>query len=510
MRRGQRRTLQCKAMILITTIRGVDRFARFAMTTVATVALLTSCAVGTEYSRPEVAIPAAFKEAPVHQTAPSLADAAVSWKTAEPADDTYRGEWWKVFSDRELDALEYQALAGNQDIQAAASRVEQARALTQASRSSWFPQVGAGFGPTREGLSAPSMFQPQGTGPLTMTLWRAQGTISYEADLFGRVSRHVEAVLDDEAQSEALLRSVQLALQADVAQHYFTLRKLDADQVVYQQTVSLREDALNIARRRLVEGEINVLDLSRAKTELASVQADAVGVERKRAACEHALAILLGKAPADFTFSVAPIAPVEVIIPAGLPSSLLERRPDIAAAEHAMAAANARIGLAKSAFFPRLQLTGSFGFEAATLGDLFLWSSRAFLLGPLAGTVLTAPIFDGGQRSGRVREARAQYDERVAMYLERVLGAFREVEDNLSELHLLGGQIQMQGDAVSASRQAAKLSRMRYLEGEVSYLDVIETERSVLFSQLRANELIGAQATATVDLIRALGGGWGH
>lgn len=485
---------------------GLMRFAKVAAASTLLATLLAACAVGPDYKRPDVSTPTAFKEAPTL----AAGEQAGTWKTAEPADDAHRGEWWKVFGDPVLDSLETQALAANQNLKAAAARVEEARAATRTARSQWFPQIGAGFGPTREGLSSASQFQPQGTGPTNATLWRAQGTVSYEADLFGRVGRNVEASRADQAQSEALFRSVQLALQADVAQNYFELRQLDSDQDLYRRTVELREQALKLVQRRFNEGDISELDVSRAKNELATAQADAVGVARRRAASEHALAILLGKAPADFAFKETPIVPVAVKVPPGLPSALLERRPDVSAAERAMAAANARIGLAKSAYFPKLDITGAFGYEASTLGNLFLWSSRTFLLGPFAGTALTLPLFDGGRRAAGVQQARAQYDEQVANYRQQVLVAFREVEDNLADLRLLDDQIRAQDAAVNASRRAATLSRTQYQEGEVAYLDVIDSERSVLQSQLQSNQLTGAQAVSTVNLIRALGGGWGR
>lgn len=485
---------------------GLMRFAKVAAASTLLATLLAACAVGPDYKRPDAPTPAAFKEAPTL----AAGEQAGTWKTAEPSDGAHRGEWWTVFGDPVLDSLETQALAANQNLKAAAARVEEARAATRSARSQWFPQVGAGFGPTREGLSSASQLQPQGTGPTNATLWRAQGTVSYEADLFGRVGRNVEASRADQAQSEALFRSVQLALQADVAQNYFELRQLDSDQDLYRRTVELRDQALKLVQRRFNEGDISELDVSRAKNELASAQADAVGVARRRAASEHALAILLGKAPADFAFKETPIVPVGVKIPAGLPSALLERRPDVSAAERAMAAANARIGLAKSAYFPKLDITGAFGYEASTLGNLFLWSSRTFLLGPFAGTALTLPLFDGGRRAAGVQQARAQYDEQVANYRQQVLVAFREVEDNLADLRLLDDQIRAQDAAVNASRRAATLSRTQYQEGQVAYLDVIDSERSVLQSQLQSNQLTGAQAVSTVNLIRALGGGWGN
>ncbi|HEY3600318.1 MAG TPA: efflux transporter outer membrane subunit, partial [Paraburkholderia sp.] len=411
--------------------------------------LLAACSVEPTYKRPDAATPAAFKEA-------SALDAkeAGTWKPAQPADDTHRGEWWTIFGDATLDDLEQQAATANQDLKAAAARVQQSRAFVQSARAAWYPSIDAGFGPTRQRLSPASQFEPQDTNVPTQTLWRAQGTVSYEADLFGRVSSNVNAARADAQQSEALFRSVQLALQADVAQNYFQLREFDLQQALYRRTVVLREDALKLVQRRFTEGDISELDVARAKNELATARADAVGVARQRAASEHGLAILLGKAPAEFSFPETPLVPVTARVPAGLPSALLERRPDIAAAERAMAAANARVGLAKSAFFPKLDITGAFGYESATLGDLFMWSSRAFLLGPFAGTALTMPLFDGGRRRAGLDQARAKYDEDVAQYRQQVLVAFREVEDNLSDLRLLQDQTREQNDAVNASQRS--------------------------------------------------------
>jgi multidrug efflux system outer membrane protein len=470
-------------------------------------AWLAACSVEPPYHRPDAAAPAAFKEeAPAQPAGPHDVG---SWTPAHPADDAHRGQWWTVFGDSTLNQLEDEALAANQDLKAAAARVQQARAVTQAARASWFPSLDAGFGPTRERVSPASQFLPDNASVPTQTLWRAQATASYEADLFGRVSSNVNAARADAEQSEALFRSVQLALQADVAQNYFQLRQFDSQLDLYQRTVTLREDALKLVERRFADGDISELDVAQARNELATARADAVGVARQRAASEHGLAILLGKAPAQFSFPRTPLVPVAARIPAGLPSTLLERRPDIAAAERAMAAANARVGLAKSAFFPKLDITGAFGYESATLGDLFMWSSRAFLLGPFAGTALSVPIFDGGRRRAGLAQARAKYDEDVAQYRQQVLVAFREVEDNLSDLRLLDDQLREQNNAVNASQRAAHLSRTQYDEGQVSYLNVIDSERSVLVSQLQASQLQGLQAVATVNLIRALGGGWG-
>jgi multidrug efflux system outer membrane protein len=463
--------------------------------------ILAGCSVAPVYQKPDAATPAAFKEAPA---------VAGSWKPAQPSEEVARGEWWKVFGDATLNDLEQQALQANQNLKAAAARVQEARGLQQQARAGLFPELNAGFGPSRSKASPASQGLPADANVPAQTLWRAQAGLAYEVDLFGRVSSTVDAAQAEAQRSDALFRSVLLSLQADVAQNYFNLRELDAEQDVFTRTVALRAEALKLVQRRFDEGYISELDLARAKAELATARAEAMSVARLRAVSEHSLAILLGKAPAEFSFAARPLTPVAVQIPAGLPSSLLERRPDIAAAERAMAAANARIGVAKAAFFPRLSLTGAAGFESGTLGDLFRWSSRTFLLGPLVGTALSLPIFDGGARSGNLASARAKYEEDVANYRQKVLVAFQDVEDNLSNLRLLEEQTRAQDDAVKASGRAAQLSRLRYQEGSVSYLEVIDAERSVLQSERAAVQLAGAQAVFTVNLIRALGGGWGE
>lgn len=476
-------------------------------------ALLISagCSLAPHYDKPDVGAPNAFKEAPA-QGIVETSNAQTTngtWKTAQPSEQIPRGEWWTIFGDSTLNDLEQQALAANQNLKAATARVKESRAIQQVARSGLFPTVGAGFGPTREKLSGASQLQPDGTDIPSQTLWRAQATASYEVDLFGRVSDSVKAARAETEQSEALLRSVQLALQADVAQNYFNLRELDSELEVYTTTVSLREEALKLVQRRFTEGEIAELDVARAKSELATARSDAMTAQRLRAASEHSLAVLLGKAPAEFSMAANPLTPVEINIPPGLPSSLLERRPDVAAAERAMEAANARIGVAKAAYFPSLSLTGAAGVESATLGDLFKWSSRAFLLGPLAGTALAVPLFDGGRRKGNLANARAVYEEDAANYRQQVLVAFQEVEDNLSNLRILQDQTKTQTEAVDASSRAAQLSMTQYKEGAVTYLDVIDAQRTVLQSKRAQVQLSGTQAVATVNLIRALGGGWG-
>jgi len=459
--------------------------------------LLSGCSMAPTYERAAIDMPAAFKESPA-------AESDVQWTLAKPSDDAARGQWWTVFGDASLNALEQQAVAANQDLKAAAARLAQSRSLRKSARSQWWPQLAVAVGGNRQQPSAVSQGLPAGTDTDPFSVWSAQAGVSYEVDLFGRVASGVNAATATQQQSEALFRSVQLALQADVAQGYFLIRELDAEQLLYGSTVALREQALALVQKRFAEGDISELDVARAVTELAVAQSEALGIARRRAGAEHALAVLLGKAPAQFMQPVQPLQEMAVSVPAGLPSALLERRPDIAAAERAMAAANARIGVARAAYFPGLTLSASGGYEAATLTDLFKASSGNFL----AGALLSLPVLDGGRRRAGVNRAHAAYEEDVAVYRQTVLNAFREVEDHLAGLRLLAEQSRTQGKAVRAATRAAEISHIQYREGSVSYLDVIETDRSVLQQQRAAVQLQGARVRTSVNLIRALGGGW--
>ncbi|WP_233146118.1 efflux transporter outer membrane subunit [Pigmentiphaga sp. NML080357] len=470
---------------------------RAAIATLLAAMALAGCAVAPAYQPPKAEVPAAFKEA-----------AGGNWKAAQPAEEAHRGQWWTIFRDPVLDEMQERAGRANQNLKAAAARLVQARARLREARADLYPSVDGGVGPTRQRPSPASRGLPADASTSPSTLWRAQATVSYEVDLFGRVAASVDAASAQAEQSEALFRSVQLALQADVAQAYFLVRELDAGQQLYEGTVALRERTLSLIQRRYDEGDISELDLARARTELASARSEALDIARQRAAAEHALAILLGEAPANFSLPPRPLGRLAVSVPPGLPSGLLERRPDIAAAERAMAAANARVGLAQTAFFPRLELTGALGYESAQLGDLFNWSSRTFIFGPLVGTMLTLPIFDGGRREAGLQAARAAYEEEAANYRQTVLNAFKEVEDNLANLRILGDQYQAQDQAVESAARAARLSQIQYREGSVSYLDVIDADRSVLQQRRVATRLDGELARSTVNLIRALGGGW--
>ncbi|MET0681458.1 MAG: efflux transporter outer membrane subunit, partial [Burkholderiales bacterium] len=365
--------------------------------------VLAGCSLAPEFKQPEVEVPGRYKE-----LGP---DERGAWKPARPAETSPRGEWWNVFNDPMLDQLEAEATAANQNLRAAAARVEQARALVGVAKADRIPQVNAGFGPSRIQPTGVSLGLPPGTDVDPYTAWRALVTVSYEVDLFGRVSDTINATRSDYESNVATFRSVTLALQADVAQTYFALRATDDELRILRETVDWRDESVRLLQKRFDLGDISELDLARAKTEAANTRTEAIGLERRRGELEHALAVLLGEPPAALAIDPAPLGNELPVIPAGLPSALLERRPDIAAASRQMAAANSRIGVAKSAFFPALNLTAAGGFESADLADLFNWSSRTWLLGPLVATILAAPIIDGGRNRANLERAEAALQE---------------------------------------------------------------------------------------------------
>ncbi len=473
------------------------------LATLAAALVLAGCSLAPTYKVPETATVPAFKEAEAAQAE------GAQWKTATPSEGAQRGEWWKIFGDAELDRLIAASGAGNQDLAVAAARLKQARALTGVAEADQYPQLSVGLDPTRVQPSAASQGLPDGTPVRPMTVLKARAIASYELDLFGRVASNVAAARAEGEAAEDLYRSVQLALQADVAQAYFALRTLDSERDLLNATIKLREDAVTLLKKRYSAGETTDLDPARAEAELGTARADLAGIERRRANQEHALAVLTGVPPAAFSLPARPFDAAPVAIPAGLPSELLERRPDIAQAERLMAAANARIGVAKAAFFPRITLTGLFGFESNDLSNLFRWSSRAWMLGPLIGSTIAQTVFDGGRNSANLSAARAQHEEAVASYRQTVLVAFREVEDSLADVRWLSQQATALDGGLGGARRAQRISRSRYEAGAVDYLTVIDADRTVLQSQREANQVAGLRAAATVSLIRRIGGGWG-
>ena len=465
----------------------MNRF-KFPLSAMLAALILAGCATATPPQQVAMDVPGQFREA-------AALDGA--WQVAHPADHVDRGAWWTVFNDAQLNDLIDQAGRSSPTLGIAMARVKEARATAGLADADRAFQLGAGFGPTR-----------QGNDNAASTQWRAQFNASYEVDLFGRLSGTSRAATLDMQAQEAAYRSVLLALQADVAQQYFAIRSLDAELDVLRQTVTLREEAQRLAQRRFDFGDTGELDVAQARTELSVTQAEQESVQRSRDQRDHALAILLGKAPAQFSLPPQPLQAVTVNVPAGLPSDLLERRPDIARAQRQLAAASERIGVAKSAFFPRLLLTGTGGYESGSLGELFNWSSRSWLLGPLVGTILTMPLLDGGRNKAELARADAGYEGLVANYRQQVLVGFQDVEDNLSALRTLDKQIVFEDQAVKSAALAARLADSRYRNGSTSYLEVIDAQRSSLAVQRSKSRSVGQRAVASVGLIRALGGGW--
>ena len=464
-------------------------------------ALLLSACAAPSFQQPQVNVPVAFKEGAV-QTA---ADGS-RWQVARPAEQQARGEWWLAFQDATLTALMDEAARNNASLAVAAARVKQARAIAGIAEADRMPQVGVGMGAQR-GRAAPlDVNLPQGSAVAPRTTYNASLSASYEVDLFGRVSSNVEAARQDAGAFEASYRSVLLSLQADVAQGYFRLRALDAELETLAQTVRLREESVGVNQRRFDLGDIGEFDLTRAKTELATTRLEAVGLQRQRATTEHALAVLLGRPAADFTSGAAPLPPGAQmpVIPAGLPSTLLERRPDIAQAQRGMEAANARIGVARAAMFPALNIDAAGGGVGGTVAEVFKWSSRSWVL----GAMLSLPIIDGGRNKANITRSEAALEEAVGTYRERVLVAFAEVEDNLAGLRVLDAQGVQVDEALVSARRSAELARKLYDAGRSSYLDLLDAQRNLAAVERTAVQLRGDRALTTVALIRALGGGW--
>ncbi len=448
--------------------------------------LLVACGSVPELKQPAIDMPSAFKEAPD----------GTRWKIAQPAEAQPRGLWWLAFKDPALTSLIEEAARANASLAVAAARVKQARALAGLAESERSLQLGAGLGAQRSGADSVA----------PVNLYQARLTASYEVDLFGRVGASVSASQADAGASEATYKSVLLSLQADVAQTYFRLRETDAELATLEQAVELRAQGVKINQNRFDHGDIGEFDLARARTELATAKAEAIGLQRQRVQNEHALAVLLGKPAAMFSAVASPLAESTLlpVIPAGLPSTLLERRPDVTAAQRAMIASNARIGAAKSAMFPSLLLNGGLGTDAASASNLFKWSAHSWVLGAL----MSMPILDGGRNKANVARSEAVLEESVAAYRQNVLVAFAEVEDNLAGLRILGSQAEQLDAAVLSARRSADLAQKLYAAGRSSYLDLLDAQRNLAAAERTAVQLRGSRAVTTVALIRSLGGGW--
>jgi multidrug efflux system outer membrane protein len=417
-----------------------------------------------------------------------------------PAEAQARGEWWKTFADPVLDDLVARAAAGNTDLQTAAARLAEAQALLRSAQADLLPQLGASAGVQRATI-------PPGQGARpgqALSVSSAGLNASWEPDLFGRIAKARDAAGLDAQSHAALLESTRLLVQSSVAQAYFGLRALDAERALVRQTVEAYRDTLSLTERRYRAGDVGELDLARMQAEVSATRSQALALDRDRALHEHALAVLLGELPSRFSLPEADWAGALPAIPAGIPGTLLARRPDVAAAQFALQAAEARAGVARKAWFPDVVLTANGGSASTEAGDLFKWSARAWGVGAL----LSLPVFDGGRRDAAVHGAEAQWDQAAARYREQVLGAFRDVEDQLASLRLLSEQAGEQTEAVQAATRATVLSDSRYRNGMVSQLELLDARRSELANRRVAVQVRAAQYQATIGLIRALGGSW--
>ena len=421
------------------------------------------------------------------------------WTQVAPAMGQARGEWWKAFSDPVLDDLVRRADANNASVRVAAARLAQARALARSTEANQKPQLGIDASVARVG----GFFD--GTGGPARTFGAVGANLGYELDLFGKLSHASEAARYDERSSEALLQSTRLLVQAEVAQTYLALRALDDERTLVRGTVGAYRDTLDLTERRYRAGDVAELDVSRAKTEVAATESEAIALDRRRAELEHALAVMVGDAASSFSLAATDWNTALPVIPAGVPSTVLARRPDVSAAQARMLGAQSRVVVANRAWFPDISLTASGGSASPELGDLFKWSARAWGVGAL----LSLPVFDGGKREMAIRGSSAKLDEAVAQYREQVLVAFRDVEDQLASLRLLAEQSGAQQRAVGSAARTTSLSEARYRNGLVSQLDLLDARRSELRNRRAALQVKSAQYQATVGLVRALGGGWG-
>jgi NodT family efflux transporter outer membrane factor (OMF) lipoprotein len=455
--------------------------------------LFGGCSFAPKYTVPPVQTPSAYKE-------------AVEWKVAQPKDDVIRGKWWELFNDPQLNAFEEQVAISNQTLLAALANLQAARAVIREARSQYFPTVTGNPSVTRSRSSARAI--PRGTNSLTYTDYTLSAGASWEPDLWGAIRNTVKADIYSAQASAADLESLRLTAQADVASDYFSLRGQDALKGVLDDTVVAYQHTLDLTKTLFQQGIDSDEDVSEAETQLATAQAQDTNVGILRAQYEHAIALLLGKAASTFSIPVQPpetnlmVQPPE--IPVGIPSELLERRPDVAAAERSVAAANAQIGVARAAFFPTVTLGASAGYESISLANLisgpaFMWS---------VGATAAQTLFDGGLRKATVEQFTAAHNAAVANYRQAVLAAFQEVEDNLAALRILSRELQQQDVAVRSAERTLSLAIHRYETGIDSYLNVIVAQTALLGNQQTAVTLHTQQMTSSVQLILTLGGGW--
>jgi len=460
--------------------------------------LSAGCTVGPRYARPSAPAPApdAWKTQP-------------PWEQAAPKDAISKGTWWQVFQDPVLDGYEQQLLQANQSLVAARDRLIQARSLARVATADFFPQVstdpsavrerGSGNRPLNGAIVANGVARPY-----TQSVYTIPFSVSYEADLFGRVRKNVEAANASLQSTAADLGNVQLVLTAELAADYFTLRELDAEYQVVEESVGLQRKALDLLNQRHEGGIASGLEVAQQATLLDSTISQAALVQQSRAQYEHAIAVLVGQPASNFTVTVAPLKTTPPAVPLGVPSDVLERRPDIATYERDVAFANARVGLARTAFYPHITLSGAGGLESTALSSLFNAPSLFWSLGADA----LQPVLQGGRNRANLAAAQAAYDEAVANYRQTVLTAFQQVEDGISNLSTLSQALSTQGAAVNDARKALEIANNRYVGGVTNYLYVITAQTILLNNQRLDTQLLGQQLVNTVYLVKALGGGW--
>jgi NodT family efflux transporter outer membrane factor (OMF) lipoprotein len=461
--------------------------------------LLASCTVGPNYLRPEAPLTPAYKE-----PAPEAYKNAGAWKPGHPSDDRLRDDWWELFADEQLDALEQQVALANQDLKAAEARFREARALVGYARAAEFPTIGVGseIRSLRDSLNQPYFPLPNSRATSDFAL---PVDLSYEIDLWGRIRRSVVAAGEEAQATAADLESVKLSLHAELAIDYFELRSADAQQRLLEDTVNAYSDSLQLTRNRLDGGVSPESDVAQAKTQLDTARVQATDIAVRRAQYEHAIAVLIGKPPASFGLAAAPLdSQPPPALPIGVPSELLERRPDIAAAERRAGEANERIGIAIAAYYPSLSLNGVAGFESTSSATWFNWPSRLWAVGFSAAET----VYDGGRRHAKTEAARAQYDAAIADYRQTTLTAFQQVEDSLAALSILEREAQQQDEAVDSAKNNLRLFTDRYVGGRDNYLQVITAQTAYLDNERNQVEIRRRRMDATVLLVKALGGGW--
>jgi len=471
-----------------------SRYLALAFTAGAT--LLTGCSVGPDYVQPSTPQAASYKE-------------SGPWKKAEPRDDISKGNWYAVFHDPKLNELEDEAQVSSQTLRVAVAKVSESRAIARQTEAQFFPTIdfsGTGSRMRTSPNNGQLAAQSHDTGtPFTFnSATVVPFDLSYEVDIWGKVRRGFEASGDQAQASLADYENVLLTLKADVATNYYAIRTADSQIDVQQRSIKSFQDNLNLTNSRFQGGISTQLDVEQAEATLAAAQAQLATLQQNRSQLEHALAVLLGRPPEGFSIPFHPLSTRLPVIPAGLPSDLLERRPDVAAAERRVAAQNAEIGVAIAAYFPQVNLTGQTGFDSGDLSMLFNWESRIWSYGPN----IQFPIFEGGQISANVKQQRASYEENVANYRQSVLVAFQDVEDSLSALRYLAQQGEAENRAFQAYKNALDLTNSRYTTGLVSYFDVIQAQGLALTAEQSTVQIKGNRIASTIQLIKALGGGW--